>query len=89
MGECSLPLVTVVTAYDHHKEGAILLGAGYAGWDKRAKQTEWLFNSHDLRKNNVIVHDTAKRDGGLQRLEVGGLQIELDFVDKNTLSFKL
>jgi hypothetical protein len=70
MGECGLPLVTAVTAHDHPAEGTVLLGAGCAGWDERPKQTESLFNSHDMQKHNVIVHDTAKRDGGLQRLEV-------------------
>jgi hypothetical protein len=68
MGECSLPLVTAVTAHNHPTEGTILLGAGCAGWDERPKQTESLLNSQDMRKHNVIVHDTAKRDGGLQRL---------------------
>jgi hypothetical protein len=89
MGECSLPLVTTVTAHDHPTEGTILLGAGYPGWDERPKQTELLFNSQDMLKHNVIVHDTAKRDGGLQTLQVGGIQIALDFVDTKTLFFQL
>jgi hypothetical protein len=63
MGECSLPLVTVVTAHDHPTEGTVLLGAGCAGWDERPEQTESLFNSHYMRKFNVIVQ--AKRDSGL------------------------
>jgi hypothetical protein len=88
MGECSLPLVTAVTAHNHSTEGTILLGAGCAGWDERPKQTESLFNSHDMRnKYNVIVHDTEKRDGGLQRLEVDGVHIALDFVDDKTILF--
>jgi hypothetical protein len=86
MGECSLPLVT---AHSHPTEGTILLGAGCVGWDDRPKQTKSLFNSHDMRKHNVIVHDTAKRDGGLQRLKVDGIHFALDFVDDKTLSFQL
>jgi hypothetical protein len=89
MGECTLLLVTAVTAHDHPTEGTILLGAGCAGWDEPFEQTESLFNSHDMRKHNVIVHDTAKPDGGLQRLEVNGFHIALDFVDDKTLSFQL
>jgi hypothetical protein len=89
MGECSLLLVTAVTAHDHPTEGTVLLGAGCAGWDERPEQTKSLFNSHDMRKHNVIVHDTAKRDGGLQRLEVDGVHIALNFVDDKTLSFQL
>ena len=89
MGERTLPLVRAVTAYDHEKGGTILLGVGCAGYDDRAEQTESLFNSHDLRKNGIIVHDTTKRDGGEQRLEVDGIEIQLDFVDNKTLSFKL
>jgi hypothetical protein len=89
MGECSLPLVTAVTAYDHRLLGTVLLGAGCAGYDERSVQTESLFNSHDLRKHNVIVHDTTKRDGGEQRLEDDGIHAYLDFVDNKTLSFKL
>jgi hypothetical protein len=89
MGEYSLPLVTAVTAHDHPTERTVLLGAGCAGWDERPEQTESLFTSHDMRKHNVIVHDTAKRDGGLQRLEVDGVHIALDFVDDKTLSFQL
>jgi hypothetical protein len=80
--------VTVVTAHDHPTEGTILLGAGCAGWDERPKQTEQsLFNSHDMQKHNVIVDGTEKRDGGLQRLEVDGFHIALDFVNDKTLSF--
>jgi hypothetical protein len=89
MGECSLPLVTAVTAYDHRLLGKVLLGAGYAGYGERYVQTESFFNSHDLRKHNVIVHDTTKRDGGEQRLEINGIHVDLDFVDNKTLSFKL
>ena len=90
MGERTLPLVRAVTAYDHEKRGAILLGVGcVAGYKNRAKQTELLFNSHNLRKNEFVVHDTTKRDGGKLRLEVDGIDIELDFVDNKTLPFKL
>jgi hypothetical protein len=90
MGERSLPLVHAVTAYDHPVQGAVLLGVRCAGYDERAKQTESLFNSHDLRKNGVIVDNTTKRrDGGLQRLTVDGIHIKLDFVNQKTLSFKL
>jgi hypothetical protein len=89
MGECSLPLVTAATAHDHPTEGTILLGAGCAGWDECPKQTEPLFNSHDMQKHDVIVHNMAKQDGGLQRLEVDGFHIALDFVDNKTLSFQL
>jgi hypothetical protein len=89
MAECSLPLVTAVTAHDHPTKGTVLLGAGCAGWDERPEQTKSLFKSHDMRKHNVIVHDMAKQDGGLQRLEVGGVHIALDFVDDKTLSFQL
>jgi hypothetical protein len=89
MGKCSLLLVTAVTAHDHPMEGTILLGAGCAGWDERPQQTKSLFNSHNMRKHNVIVHDTAKPDGGLQRLEVDGFHIPLDFVDDKTLSLQL
>jgi hypothetical protein len=66
-----------------------LLGVGCAGCDERAEQTESLFNSHDLRKNGVTVHDTAARDGGEQRLETDGIAVDLDFVDDKTLSFNL
>jgi hypothetical protein len=86
MGKCSLPLVSAVTAYDHRLLGTVLLGAGY---DERSIQTESLFNSHDFRKHYVIVHDTTKRDGGEQRLEVDGIHVDLDFVDNKTLLFKL
>jgi hypothetical protein len=64
MGERTLPLVRAVTAYDHKTRGTVLLGVGCAGHDGRAEQTESLFNSHDLRKHGVIVHDTTIRDGG-------------------------
>jgi hypothetical protein len=90
MGERSLPLVRAVTAYDHSVQGTILLGVGCAGYDKRAEQTESLFNLHDLQKNGVVVDDITKRDGGEQRLTVDGIHIDdLDFVDQKTLSFKL
>jgi hypothetical protein len=55
MGECTLLLVNTVTAYDHPTEGAILLGAGSVGWNKRATQTEALFNSHDMRKHGITA----------------------------------
>jgi hypothetical protein len=42
-----------------------------------------------MRKHNVIVHDTAKRDGGLQRLKVDDVHVSLDFIDDKTLSFQL
>jgi hypothetical protein len=67
-----------VTAHDHPTEGTGFLGAGCAGWDERPEQTESLFN-----------HGTAKRDGGLQRLEVDGVHIVLAFVDDKILSFQL
>jgi hypothetical protein len=89
MGKRSLPLVRVVTAHDHKTQGTVLLGVRCAGYDERKEQTESFFNSHDLRKNNVTVHDTTKRDGGEQRLEVDGIHIDLNFVDNKTLSFKL
>jgi hypothetical protein len=89
MGERSLPLVRAVTAYDHSVQGTILLGVGCAGYDERAEQTESLFNSHDLRKNGVVVDDITKRDGGEQRLTFDGIHVDLDFVDQKTLSFKL
>jgi hypothetical protein len=89
MGERSLPLVRVVTAYDHSTLGTILLGVRCAGYNKRAEQTESLFNSHNLRKNGIFVNDTMKRVGGEQRLTVDGIHVELDFVDQKTLSFKL
>jgi hypothetical protein len=89
MGECCLPLVHAVIAYDHKMLGTVLLGAGCAGQDERVVQTKSLFNSHDMRKNNIVVHDTTKRDGGEQRLEVDGIHVDLDFVDNKTLSFKL
>ena len=89
MGTRALQIVNAVTAYDHPSRGTILLGAGCAGWDDRAEQTESLFNSHDLRKNNVVVNDTAERDGGAQSLEINGIEIKLDFVDEKTLSFNL
>ena len=63
--------------------------AGCAGYNDRAEQTESLFNSYDLRKDGIIVQDTTKHDGGKQRLEVDGIEIQLDFVDNKTLSFKL
>ncbi len=55
-------------------------------WTRRESSP---FNSHDLRKNDFIAHDTATQDGGEQRLEIDGVAIELDFVDGKTLSFKL
>ena len=60
-----------------------------AGWGERPQQAESLFNSHNLRKNYVIGHDIEEHDDGLQRLEVDGVHIRLDFVDDKTLSFKL
>jgi hypothetical protein len=42
-----------------------------------------------LKTHNVIVHDTTKRDGGEQRLEVDGIHVNLDFVDNKTPLFKL
>jgi hypothetical protein len=96
MGKCSLMLVTASTAfnvYDHPMEGIVLLGAGCAAWDQHSEQTESLFNPHDMQKHNVILHeilhDTAKRDGGLQRLQVDRIHIALDFLNKKTLSFQL
>ena len=88
MGTCTLQIVNTVTAFDHPKKGTILLGTECTGWDNRAEQTESLFNSHDLRKN-LVVNDTAKRDSGVQSLEVNGIEIKLDFVDEKTLSFNL
>jgi hypothetical protein len=89
MDECSLPLVCAVTMYDHGTRRAVLLGVGCAGYDERVNEREYLFNSHDLRKNGVIVHDITKRDGGEQRLEIDGIQVKLDFIDDKTLAFKL
>jgi hypothetical protein len=67
MGKHSLPLVCAVTAYDHSMLGTLLLGVGCAcRYNKRAEQTELLFNSHDLRKNGIVVDNTAKQDGGEQ-----------------------
>ena len=88
MGERTLPMVRAVTAYDQEKRATIPLGVICAGYKDRVKQTESLFNLHDLRKNGIVVHDTTKR--GEQRLEVDSIDIELDLVDNNkTLSFKL
>jgi hypothetical protein len=57
-----------------------------AGYDERAEQTESLFNSPDLRKNGVVVHDTPKTDDEEQRLEVDGIYIDLDSVNDKTHS---
>jgi hypothetical protein len=82
----TLPIVNAVCAYDDELSGkTILLGVGSAAWDERADQTEALINTHAMRGNNVIVHNIAKRDGGLQRIEVGDVKIGLDFTDSEKL----
>jgi hypothetical protein len=82
----TLPIVNAVTAFDSASTGkTILLGLGATAWDDRSEQTEALVNTHAMRKNNVVVHNVSKRDGGLQRLEVGGQVIELDFTDAEKL----
>jgi hypothetical protein len=89
MGTCSLPLVNAVAAYNHSKEGTILIGAGNVGHDEQSTQTELLLNTHKIRKHSVIVSDTTIRDGGLQSIEVDGISIAFDFVYEKTLSFYL
>jgi hypothetical protein len=82
----TLPIVNAVCAYDDELTGrTILLGVGSAAWDDRADQTEALINTHAMRGNNIIVHNIAKRDGGLQRIEVGDEKIGLDFTDSEKL----
>ena len=87
MGTRELPMVQAVTAYDAADGRTILIGTGMAAYDDSPSQTESLFNSHDMRKHGVIVHDIAERDGGLQRIEIDGIHIGLDFVEEKTLSF--
>ena len=57
------------------------MSVGKAAWYERKSQTESLFNTHDLRRNGVIVEDVSKRDGGNQQLIVNGVEIPLDFID--------
>lgn len=82
----TLPIVNAVCAYEDVASGkTILLGVGSAAWDDRPEQSEALINTHAMRKNNVIVHNIAKRDGGLQRIEVGTEIVNLDFTDSEKL----
>jgi hypothetical protein len=82
----SLPIVNAVTAYVSPTTGdAILLGLGAAAFDDRVEQTEALVNTHSMRKNNVTVHNVARRDGGAQRLEIGSVVVELEFTDSEKL----
>ena len=87
----TLPIVNAVCAYDDELSGKpILLGVGSAAWDDRPEQTEALINTHAMRGNNVIVHNVAKRDGGLQRIEIGDTIVNLEFTDsEKLLTFKI
>ena len=87
----TLPIVNAVCAYDDTATNkTIILGVGSAAWDDRSEQTEALINTHAMRKNNVVVHNIARRDGGLQRIEVGTEIVELDFTDsEKLLTFKI
>ena len=87
----TLPIVNAVCAYTDELTGkTILLGVGSAAWDDRAEQTEALINTHAMRGNNVIVHNIAMRDGGLQRLEIGSEVVSLNFTDdEKLLTFKI
>ena len=74
----TLPIVNAVCAYYDELSGkTVLLGVGSAAWDDRVEQTEALINTHAMCGNNVIVHDIAMRNGGLQRLEVGNEIVNL------------
>ncbi len=82
----TLPIVNAACAYEDSVTGkTVILGVGSAAWDDRSEQTEALINTHAMRKNNVIVHNIAKRDGGLQRIEVGNEIVNLDFTDSEKL----
>jgi hypothetical protein len=81
----TLPLVNAVCAYDNKDGTTFLLGLGAAAWDDRPEQTESLVNTHVMRNNNVEVDNVAYRDGGLQRLKVGGNEIPLEFSDNEKL----
>jgi hypothetical protein len=87
----TLPIVNAVCAYNTELSGkTILLGVGSAAWDNRAEQMEALINTHAMRRNNVVVHNVAMRDGGLQRLEIGSEIVQLDFTDdEKLLTFKI
>ena len=82
----TLPIVNAVCAYDDERSGkTILLGVGSAAWDNRVDQTEALINTHAMRGNNSVVHNVAKCDGGLQRIEVGDKVIDLEFTESKNL----
>jgi hypothetical protein len=83
-----LSTVRAMTAYEHPTMGTVLLGAGNAAMTENPEQTESLLNSHVLRFNGVMVHDTTERDGGQQLVQVEDLIIKLDFKDTATLSFE-
>ena len=76
----------MTTAFDSILTGeTILLGLGTTAWDDCAKLTEVLVNAHSIGKNSVIVQNISKRDGGLQRLEIGKVVVDLDFTDLDKL----
>ena len=82
----TLPIVNAVCAYDDPATNkTIILGVGSAAWDDRPEQSEALINTHAMRKHNVVVHNIAKRDGGLQRIEVGNEIVNLNFTDSEKL----
>ncbi len=82
----SLPIVNAVTAYVSPSTGeVILLGLGATAFDDHIEQTEALVNTHSMRKNNVMVHNVARRDGGAQRLEIGPVIVDLEFTDQERL----
>lgn len=87
LGQKTLSLVNAITCYNNSIIGLTLIGIGSAGYNQRKVQTKSLVNFHDLCKHGIMVHDTTQWDSGLQRLEIEGIVIDLDFVDNKTLLF--
>ena len=70
-------------------EGPILIGHVQVAWDDQPEQTECLINSHSLRHNGITVNNVTLRDGGNQKITIGGTEVKLDFVDEQPLSFNI
>jgi hypothetical protein len=87
----ALPIVNAVCAYDDTATNKTFITRSWLrSLGRSLEQTEALINTHAMRKNNVVVHNIARRDGGLQRIEVGTEIVELDFTDsEKLLTFKI
>ena len=65
----------------------IYFGMGEAEWDNRRTQMEYLFNTHELLKNGVIVSEILTQYVGDQGMIVNDITVPFELICRDIISF--